>query len=113
MINHDGHQGVVEDAVMCLHVPVLIWEDLLTVFTLVDRLIAVLALLFEVLSQCVEDGAPAGARILLVPPQLKRRGEELITIFTAVHLLVYTHTQTYSHQTNQLAETHNINTHLI
>lgn len=41
--------------------PVLIWEDLLTVFALVDGLVAVLALLLEVFSQRVEDGASAGA----------------------------------------------------
>lgn len=52
-------------------IPVLIWEDLLTIFALVDGLIAVLAFLLEVFSQCVEDGTRAGAGILLVPPQLK------------------------------------------
>lgn len=55
----------------CVSSPVLIWEDLLTVFALVDGLVAVLALLLEVFSQRVEDGARAGARILLVPPQLQ------------------------------------------
>lgn len=53
-------------------IPVFIWEDLLTVFTLVDGLVAVLAFLFEVLSERVKDGAGTGARILLVPPQLER-----------------------------------------
>lgn len=72
-------------------VPVLIWKDLFTVFTLVDGLIAVIAFLFEVFSQCVKNGARAGARVLLVSSQLKCWGEQLITVFTAVHVLVYTH----------------------
>lgn len=58
-----------------------------------DRLVAVLALLLEVLSQRVEDGARAGARILLVPPELQSGGEQLITVFTAVHLLICRSTQ--------------------
>lgn len=74
-------------------VPVLIWEDLLTVFTLVDGFVAVLTFLFEVFSQCVKDGACTGAWILLVPPQLECWGEQLITVFTAVHLLVCTYTR--------------------
>lgn len=41
--------------------PVFIGEDLLTVFALVDGLVAVLALLLEVFSQRVEDGTRAGA----------------------------------------------------
>lgn len=53
-------------------IPVLIWEDLLTVLALVDGFIAVLAFLFEVFSHCVKNGARAGAGILLVPPQLQR-----------------------------------------
>lgn len=53
-------------------IPVLVWENLLAVLALVDGLIAVLAFLFEVFSQCVEDGTGAGAGILLVPPQLER-----------------------------------------
>lgn len=59
-----------EIIVFCI--PVLIWEDLLAVLALVDGLIAVLAFLLEVFSQCVKNGARAGAGILLVPPQLKR-----------------------------------------
>lgn len=55
-----------------VNIPVLIGKDLLTVFTLVDRVVAVLAFLLEVVSQCVKDGAGAGARVLLMPPQLKR-----------------------------------------
>lgn len=70
-------------------VPVLIGEDLLTVFALVDGLVAVLPFLLEVLSQRVKDGAGAGARVLLMPPQLERRGEQLVAVFTAVHLLVW------------------------
>ena len=57
---------------LCVCVPVLVWEDLLAVFTLVDGLVAVLVLLFEVLSQCVKQRAGTGARILLVPPELER-----------------------------------------
>lgn len=75
-------------------IPVLIWEDLLAVFALVDGLVAVLAFLLEVLSQCVKNGTRAGAGILLVPPQLERRGEQLVTVFTAVHLLICTHNKT-------------------
>lgn len=77
-----------------LRIPVLIWKDLLTVFALVDGLIAVLAFLLEVFSQCVKNGTRAGAGILLVPPQLKCGGEQLITVFTAVHLLICTHNKT-------------------
>lgn len=75
-------------------IPVLIREDLLAVLALVDGLVAVLAFLLEVFSQRVKNGACAGAGILLVPPQLKRGGEQLITVFTAVHLLVCMHNKT-------------------
>lgn len=75
----------------CVSSPVLIWEDLLTVFALVDGLVAVLALLLEVFSQRVKDGACAGARILLVPPQLQSRGEQLVAVFAAIHLFICEH----------------------
>lgn len=78
-------------------VPVLIGEDLLAVFALVDGLIAILTLLLEVFTERVEDGASAGARVLLVPPQLQGRGEQLVTVLAAVHLLVCTHTRTRAH----------------
>lgn len=71
--------------------PVLVGEDLLAVFALVDGVVAVLALLLEVLPQRVKDGARAGAGVLLVPPQLQRGGEELVAVFTAVHLFVCEH----------------------
>lgn len=80
---------------MTVCVPVLIWEDFLTVFAFMDGLIAVFTFLFEVLSQCVKDGARTGAWILLMPPQLKCRREQLIAVFTAVHLLVCMNTQIY------------------
>lgn len=52
-------------------VPVLVWKDLLTVFALVDGLVAVLAFLFKVVSQCIKDGTGTGARILLMSPKLQ------------------------------------------
>lgn len=68
--------------------PVLVGEDLLAVLALVDRLVvAVVTVLLEVLvAESVGQG-PCAA-VLLVPLQIQGRGEQLLTVLTAVHLFV-------------------------
>ena len=99
-------------------VPVLIGEDLLAVFALVDGLIAILTLLLEVFTERVEDGAGAGARVLLVPSKLQGRGEQLVTVLTAVHLLVCTHTRArddskHKHAARELMRTYTQDQHCL